>query len=130
MAEHTQTENAGILSVFENDLKKLPLNVIKQLSQEILHLVQIPEVKVLSVVSVRGLHNSRMAKHVVEEAMKSRLYDDVIWIDLIRDSSPRKLQMRIAEKLGVQLPTVKGRVVATATTEEEEEEQEEDENVV
>ncbi|XXG73123.1 hypothetical protein AAC387_Pa07g2091 [Persea americana] len=63
--------------------------------------------------------------------MKSRLYDVVIWIDLIRDSSPRKLQMRITEKQGVQLPSVKGRVVATATTEEEvDEKQEEDENVI
>ena len=85
----------------ENDLKKLPRDVIKQLSQEILQLVQTPKVGVVSVVSVRGLHNSRMEKYVVEAAMKSRLYDAVIWIDPIRDSSPWKLQMRIAEKQGV-----------------------------
>ncbi|XXG73136.1 hypothetical protein AAC387_Pa07g2104 [Persea americana] len=101
MAGQTQTENEGILYVLESDLKKLPRDVIKQLSQEILQLEQTPEVGVISVVSVRGLHNSRMAKYVVEAAMKSRLYDAMIWIDLIRDSSPRKLQMRIAEKQGV-----------------------------
>ncbi|RWR79009.1 hypothetical protein CKAN_00756400 [Cinnamomum micranthum f. kanehirae] len=134
MVGHTQTENEGILATLEADFKNAGSRPAQRFMQEILELVQDPKVRVVSAVWDRGLLNSGMAKYIAEEAMKLGQYDAVIWIDFIRhSSSPRKLQMRIAEKLGVQLPSAKGRDAATAATDEEEdddEQEEEDENVV
>ncbi|XXG39933.1 hypothetical protein AAC387_Pa01g0766 [Persea americana] len=110
MVEHIQTQNNDILSLLEEDFKK-PDPDMERHWRSILERVRRPAIKILSVVSRNDwgfLECSRMAKYVAEEAIKSKQYDVVLWID-----------------------PVKGRDIATATTEEEEEEQddeEEDEN--
>ncbi|XXG39929.1 hypothetical protein AAC387_Pa01g0763 [Persea americana] len=127
MEGHTRTEDHHILSAMEEYMEGLSAESI---SSKILRLVWEPEVKVVSVVFDYEFGNSRLAKFVAEEAMKSEQYGVVIWIDHVRDSSPRKLQMRIADRLGVQLSWVKKERDAAAATSEGEEEEEEDEHVV
>ena len=105
--EHIQTQNNDILSLLEEDFKK-PDPDMERHWRSILERVRRPAIKILSVVSRNDwgfLECSRMAKYVAEEAIKSKQYDVVLWIDPVRDSSPRKLQMRIAEKLGVPTST-------------------------
>ncbi|RWR79031.1 disease resistance-like protein [Cinnamomum micranthum f. kanehirae] len=130
MVELIQTENHDILSLLEEHLKHPPRDM-EDYRRWILEELKRPAIKVLSVVSSNdyGLQCSRMAKYVAEAAIKSKQYDAVLWIDPVRDSSPRKLQMRIAEKLGLQLllPRVKARDIATATATTEEEEEQDDE---
>ncbi|KAJ8647725.1 hypothetical protein MRB53_000748 [Persea americana] len=106
MVEHIQTQNNDILSLLEEDFKK-PDPDMERHWRSILERVRRPAIKILSVVSRNDwgfLECSRMAKYVAEEAIKSKQYDVVLWID-----------------------PVKGRDIATATTEEEEEEEQDDE---
>lgn len=76
--------------------------------QQLLQWLQDPSLEIISCVGWHGTGRWRFVEYATKIAMETHLFDVLIWLDLPANefNSRRKVQMRIAESLGIQSQTM------------------------
>lgn len=93
--------------------------LVKREGERLLECLKDSSLGIISCIGWNGVGRWGVAEYATKIAMESHLFDILVWVNLPRNewTSRRKLQMRIAECLGIQSPTmyVEGRHVESET---------------